>query len=272
MFKIRFNEQHSLIVNTVFGIGLGLASLIVLCLPSYAGPQSLLDPYADVSSTKESKPTSKKAVKQAVRQRASDSEELSVSGNDTNRDQSSSDMSDKTKAGKGVKTKISKGDNPGFLSGVKEVQHGYVTSMKAAGGGIIDGSKAAGAKVAAGTKAIGGGIVAASQKVFSGPKALAANVTPAKKEKKKKTPQIADASAIPPSAPHTILPVLPGEPLDQVLAEQKERKRLKDVAVTGEAKKPGIITSAVGKLHIFHKAKKKTPDNLTANNPNAVAR
>src|ERR1700733_1504621 len=172
MFKIRFKEQRSFFVNTVFGIDLILLSLGILCLPAYAGAQSLLDPYAEVSPTQESKPLSKKAarqlVKQPIRQAEPSLEETSIGNNEANKDLSSNtDVSDKTSRSQGVNSKINKGDGSGFLSGIKEVERGSVASIKAAGRGIIGGSKVAGSKVAAGTKVIGSGIATASQKIMS---------------------------------------------------------------------------------------------------------
>ncbi len=256
MFKIKFKEKFAVGVNTVFGIGSILAGSLLLCLPANAGAQSLLDPYADVSPTKESKPFSKKLVKQPIKQPARQSEssleEPSISSSETNKDLSGAENPENRANGQGVKTNVSKAENNGFLSGIKDVQRGCVNTMKAAGSGIVGGTKAAGSKVAAGTKAIGAGIAAAGQKAISGPRALASNVIPEKKVKK--PAQVATANAASPT--RTILPPLPGKPLDQVIAQQKELKHAKDTAVTGETKKPGVITSAVGKLSFFHKTKK----------------
>jgi hypothetical protein len=289
MFQIKFNNKQSVIFNTAFGIGFSLVSLALLFLPSYAGPQSLLDPYADIRPAKESKATGKKAPKsQAKKAQPTFEQTASNEMNEANGVSPSSPAKTKkikAKANAAPKNQVSKSDNPGFVSGFKEIQHGFMTSFTAAFGGISNGTKAAGAKVADGTRNIGGGMAAASSKVVTVPKNLVAKIPAPKvpKIKKDKTPKIGEVKPAPQNnqelptlANKPVIPALPGKPLDQSIAQEKQRKKLKDVDVTtgavanGAQRKPGIITAYVGKF--MQKRKKAAPAaNLTANNPASIA-
>jgi len=270
MIEIKFSQQHIVTGSTVFGIILALIAMTGFCLPGQAGPQSLLDPYADVLPPA-TKSEAKTAAKKFAKQPSNNSQRSSLAGSENS--DSPSDLISKPVKDKpnkhAVSNKVSQvnntANNSGFLSGIKEIQHGYVTSIKAAGSGIVNGSKAAGSKVAVGTKGLWSSAANASHKIVSTPKAIAKKV-PSPEIKEQKQPEVQEASALP---ARSSMPTLPGKPLDQV-SEKLPRSRMKDTPVT--EKKPGVIAHTFSKLHFFKK--KSPPAKVAATNPspNTVAR
>jgi hypothetical protein len=265
MLKIRVNRKSLFVNNTVFGIGAALLCTAFMSLPALAGAQSLLDPYAEVHPNGKVlvKPGVKKLVKHkepTMRQ-----EIMGDNGSDNSLAESPNEQSGKTKSSNAKINKADSSKNPGFFVGIKEMQQGCFTSVKAAGSGIVNGSKSAGAKVAAGTRAVGNGMMAAGHKVIPHRNLAAKPKTQAAKPEKSK--QIAESLPTNPNYPS-----LPGRPLDQVVAAKNEEKRLKDKPVTEQMQKPSIVANTFSKLNFLHKGKKNPAPNMTAANPDAVAR
>ena len=256
----KLNNQRLIILSTICGTGVVFLNLVLGALPAYAGAQSLLDPYADISSKVESNVGFKKIAKHNVK-----SKEKHVAESDLN--EAGKELSAESYKDKVIKAGSSKpktaNANSGFLSGMKQVQHGCITSIKAASGGIINGSKVAGTKIVAGTKSISGGIASAGSKIVPKQKTLVSQKYTT--DKSKKSNQVANAKTI---ATNNNFPTLPGKPLDQVVEQQKQYKHIKDEPVNVAARKSGIITSAYNKY--FNKNKKQSAPNMTANAANGI--
>jgi len=163
MIKVNSNKRFSGKFEIMaFPVGISMLALLSLCTPIYAGSQSLLDPYANIqppASQPDARPLGDRTSKKQPRS----SDRLKSAKAPQNR-----------APGRLSSTTNSASANPGFLSGVKEIQHGYVTTFKAAGHGIINGSKSAGATLAAGGGKVKDGLSAAGHKIIPGPKALVA--------------------------------------------------------------------------------------------------
>jgi hypothetical protein len=264
----RFNRPYSIINNTA--IGVMLVQLMTLGSPAaQAGPQSILDPYASIQPASE-KAESRSFLKKKEAKKQAAKVPASIVSSDAAGDYPilPQKKASKIKIAKrvahqpidnGVNTASSvssPSSNPGFLAGVKEIQHGYITTFKAAGQGIVSGSKVAGSKVAESTKSMFGSISSASHKVAGAPR-------------QNNQGQIADNSL-----PTRIsVKDLPGKPLDQAIEDKKRLKKAKDKPVTDEiASKPSKLCRTFNKLNFLNKKKKVQAAPMTASNPNGMAR
>ena len=124
------------IESKIFIAALSISSALFLPIASFAGSQSLLDPYANIQPnlTTDTKPlgdrTTKKPPKHNKVKAAKTPEQNTVEQNPAKQAP--------------VATKTTVNNNLGFLSGMKEIQHGCATSFKSAGQAIVSGGKAAG--------------------------------------------------------------------------------------------------------------------------------
>jgi hypothetical protein len=269
MRSIKFNEHCILAGNTVNGVIFVLTIIAVFCLPSFAGPQSLLDPYANIQAP-DAKVQSKTIFAKKTAKKQNSNVEQNADNEDSNVSNQVAARPTKVKTSKVAKTQAidqggvassSVSNNSGFLSGVKEIQHGCVTSIRAVGNGIVNGSKSAGAKVAAGTRGVCGGVVSASHK--AAPRAVAKRESAPLDEKQ---PEVAETNPLP-SKP--IFRPLPGKPLDQVVAEKKAFKG-KDKPLN-EEQQSSVAHTFSSKLNFFSKHKKNQPARVATTNPNGLA-
>ncbi len=225
-------------------ISLSTTGVLLLHLPVYAGPQSLLDPYATIQ------PPAGQTESTSLGDRTSAKKPGLAGKLKTAR------SSTKNTTGQPGNTTNNAATNPGFLSGIKEIQHGCMTSFKATGHGIVNGSKSAGAKIAS----------------------LAAKTPHAKKPKpgSPKTAAVGNTQATGINSaftPNGTVSELPGKPLGPVVNTlPSPAKKAKPLAV-GTGKK-NIVARTFDKFNVFAKYKKakKTNANIATANANAVAR
>lgn len=223
-----------------------LAGISSCPLPAQAGPQSMLDPYADIQ------PTASQPEKKPARTKKSPTQKDSAQ-----QQSASNDLGNRTSS-KNPSSANKQASNPGFLSGIKEVQHGTVTSFKAAGHGIVNGTKAAGSKIAGGAKGLGGKFKNGEpgDKLASTTDTKSDKV-PKHKAKKKVRPQIATANPnIDPSV--ASMPELPGKPLGSLEDTLPHSKRKNPV------KQKNVIARTFDKLNPFAKNKKQGAINISA--------
>lgn len=276
------------------GVAYFLAAGYLSGAAAIAGPQSLLDPYADIQPTSSPVVSNKSvAVKKVPKLKPTKGQQVANQGvtnelgsRTSSRNPNSSAQHLGKVAGNKAISQVSAPagnatNNPTVLSGLKEIQHGYVTSFKAAGQGIVNSSKAAGAKIAAGTRTIAGGaktlggkfkdgIGAAGSKIASVPKALAMKA-PQPKPKDNNQSQMAIGAQMAAAnrgqlAARQPMPILPGKPLAPVSKTLPHAR----VAKAPGVKNQNIVARTFNKLNIFAKNKNANQPriNVAANNPN----
>ncbi|PWT96477.1 MAG: hypothetical protein C5B53_09605, partial [Candidatus Melainabacteria bacterium] len=155
----------------------------------WAGPQSLLDPYASIQAPgAKTKATKTKATKASKANKSEEKpEEKAEAKKSSTRSALSSLESEEEKPVEKVdkpvksekKTHVAKekgGDKPltpsssdgGVVSGINDIKNSYVKTFKAAGSGIMSGTKAAGAKVAGGGKKVKDGFMNGAKAIGHG--------------------------------------------------------------------------------------------------------
>ncbi len=267
----KFNRRFSFLDNLLTATALSLSVGVTISgLASYAGPQSLLDPYASIQPPTAAKVQPKALFSKKLAKKQNVNQEQAVSNNvqsDTVANEAVNKPSKvKVKAPKIAKdipidqgqavpnNKIS-ADKPGFLDGVKEIQHGSLICIKCTGSGIVSGSKIAGAKVSAGTRSMCDGVSSLSHKVI--PTKAIAKAAPAAEHKQSQVAQ----------NKKSLYPALPGKPLDQIAEDRKLEGKDKPLG-DGQVKE-SRVAHTFNKLNFLSKHKKAQPAQMTASNPNA---
>jgi hypothetical protein len=147
----------------------------------YAGPQSLLDPYANIQAPASKSKANKSAQPKPEAVSKGSTTRSALSGEESEEKAPVEKVEKQVKAKPEKKEKalpvakepreekstkkstpVSSGD-AGVVSGIKDIQSGYVKTFKAAGSGIVNGTKAAGAKVADSTKKVRDGVASGAK-------------------------------------------------------------------------------------------------------------
>jgi hypothetical protein len=273
----------------------------------WAGPQSLLDPYASIQAPGAKNKASKSKANKASKAEEKPEEKAEVKKSSTTRSALSSMEGEEErpveKAVKPVKTEKKthvakerveeKSDKPlatnssdgGVVSGISDIKKSYVKTFKAAGSGIVNGTRAAGAKVAGGGKKVKDGFMNGAKAIGHGfkmpgsgkgkgtdsgenKKVAAAPHKPAHREK---SPEL-DTSP-PPEAERRPAPQVEEKVLDDASFPGKALEPLATKPVVKGAKSDSgenRLSRTMGKFKVFGRAKKQQanlPTARAASNP-----
>lgn len=285
-----------------------LAALsISSCGAVYAGPQSLLDPYASVQApSNKAKATKPSAPKNESPKGPARSALSSLESEDSAKQEEQAEKPSKTKAEKkekkeknsapasaSQKPENSDGSEKGVVSGIKDIQSSYVKTFKAAGSGLVNGTKAAGAKMADGTKKMRDGVAhgakSSGQVFMKGARAIGHGFKlPGSKAKDGASSAGSKVAVAPKKANHEAKAgtVSSGEEtIGQAKNEAPAEKVLDDAKFPGKALEPlstkplakgnsagpGVFGRTIGKLNVFGHGKKQTaipPARTAASDPN----
>ena len=116
------------------------AMLVFSASSAVAGPQSMLDPYANVKAPSSYTQAAHKKVK--VKPQPTPSNSVTIGAPATSQVQSTSI------------------DSPGIMSGTKEIMHGFSTATKGAANGIVNPTKKLGSGMVTGSKKVGHSLAA----------------------------------------------------------------------------------------------------------------
>lgn len=275
-----------------------LAALsISSCEAVYAGPQSLLDPYASVQApSNKAKATKPSAPKNESPKGPARSALSSLESDDSAKQEEQAEKPSKTKAEKkekkekkekdsapavaSQKPENSNGSEKGVVSGIKDIHSSYVKTFKAAGSGLVNGTKAAGAKMADGTKKMRDGVAhgakSSGQVFMKGARAIGHGFKlPGSKAKDGASSAGSKVAAAPKKANHEAKAdtVTAGEEtIGQAKNEAPAEKVLDDAKFPGKALEPlstkplakgnsagpGVFGRTIGKFNVFGHGKKQT--------------
>lgn len=241
-------------------ISMLIAAIAWLQIPAHAGPQSLLDPYASIQPPQGQSESESLADGKTTKMPGAKSKPISVRPAGVKR---SGQMASTTNS-----VSRNSSANPGFLSGIKEIQHGCVNSVKGTGHAIANSGKSVGAKIGPAVSKTRDGLGAAGHKIAAAPKALAAKTPFIKQKNQPGTIASASSRALPSKSFANASPDrFPGKPLAPIETRPTRAAKVK----VNPAGKTNIVSRTFNKLNVFARHK-NAQGNMTANNPNALSK
>lgn len=257
----QFNTRPNFRIDTISVL---IAAVSWLQLPAYAGPQSLLDPYASIQAPQAQTEAEPLGDRKSTKMPGSKSRPLSVR---------SSAASKSSQLASTTNSASANSANPGILSGIREIQHGCVNSFKATVHAIANGSKSMGTKVAPAFDKAKDGMSAAGHKIVAAPKALTAKMPFNRQKNQSQALATANSQAPSSSFANSSSGKFPGKPLSPIVTKPTHTAKVKvnPAAKTKTAGKTNLVSRTFNKFNVFSRHK-NAQGNMTATNPNALSR